>query len=415
MFELHGYGPLGIAAAGAQTATVRDGAAAFYNPAQLAARKRTSVAVSLYGIVPNLHIDRAANARPEADGGRESQLPDANLGTSVSASFALGERWGRPLAIGVGLFVPLLHFTRLDAVDPATPQFAIHEQLPTRLAVVFGAGYEPFDGVRVGLGAQVLAALDGRAAFVLDTEGRRVVRRTVDTSLNTATAPVASLAWAPTDLVEFGLTWRGAIQIDYSLPIDILFQDAGTVTIEIDGTALYTPASLTGGVGFHEGPWTVSADLQWMRWSRTPPLSAHFAATVELPELDPGEEPGASALRFVTVDPQPGWRDTLVPRLAASWRSDGPGTPSLTAGYAYKPSPIPEQVGYSTYLDSNTHQLGLGGDLGLGDHRFRLSTGLNILADRSTRKDPERDAAGVGDVQSGGTIWTVVLGYSKLY
>lgn len=415
MFELHGYGPLGIAAAGAQTATVRDGAATFYNPAQLAARKQTSVSVSTYGLVPNLHIDRAPDARTDADGGRTERTPESNVGASVSASFALGALWGRPVAVGVGVFVPLQHFTRLDAIDPATPQFALHQQAPTRLAIVFGGGYEPLDGVRVGAGVQVLAALDGRAAFVLDTEGRRVVRRTVDTSLDTASAPILSLAWSPIDALELGLTWRGAIEIEYTLPIDIIFEDAGTVEIDIDGTSLYTPASLTAGAGLHVADWTFAFDLQWMRWSRTPPLAAHFAATVQLPELDPDGDAEASALRFVTVDTAPGWRDILVPRVSARWESDGDWAPGATFGYAYKPSPVPTQVGYTSYLDSDTHQLGAGADIGLRQHRLHLTTGLSILTERVSTKDPERDIVGVGDLSSGGTIWTIVFGYSKLY
>jgi long-subunit fatty acid transport protein len=410
IFDLYGLGPLGVAAAGAQTATTRAGAAAFYNPARLTADKRPSISIAASGVFPDFYVETAPNSP------RPAKLPQANVGAVFTAVSPLGERWDNPFAIGLAGFVPLHRFTRIDAVDPATPHFPLHEELPSRLTLVASAGWEVVDGVRIGAGGQLRVALAGRANFSLDTQQRRVVRRTIDTDLDASLAPILAAAWEPLDFLSVGLTWRGAVSIDYSLPIDIQFQDAGSVEIAIDGTSLYTPASASLGVGLHLGAWTLSADLQLLLWSAAPSPAAHFSALVNFDELDP-DASDDSALNFETVEVQPGWRDVLVPRVGVRFAPEQTRQWqwSVTSGYAFRPSPIPSQVGYSSYLDSATHQIGFGAALGTGEHELQLSTGANILINRDTTKDPNRDSIGTGDLSAGGSVWTVVMGYTKTY
>ncbi len=62
---------------------------------------------------------------------------------------------------------------------------------------------------------------------------------------------------------------------------------------------------------------------------------------------------------------EPGFRDTVSPRVgvelrrpsasAAAWRW------AARAGYARVPSPVPDQKGFTTYLDATRHELAIGG------------------------------------------------------
>ena len=135
IFELHGAGARATSMSGAQAAASRDHAAVFYNPAQLTARKKRNLSASLQLFAPNLTVNRSPGSPGDDAGGRDTLLPESNLGLLVGAVFPLGKKIGEPFAVGLLVFVPVLHFTRLDAVDPATPHFVLHQQLPYKLSL----------------------------------------------------------------------------------------------------------------------------------------------------------------------------------------------------------------------------------------------------------------------------------------
>jgi len=166
IFDIYGLGARGTAMGSAQTADATDYDAVFYNPARLTARRKTRFGFALQLVAPSLDINRPSSSPGESAGGRDSVLPGENIGVTAGVVFPMGGLIEDRIAIGVAFFLPTLNATRLEAFDPSVPQYVMYQALPDQLVIAVGVAVEPLDGVRLGAGAQVLAALVWGAALL---------------------------------------------------------------------------------------------------------------------------------------------------------------------------------------------------------------------------------------------------------
>jgi long-subunit fatty acid transport protein len=121
-----------------------------------------------------------------------------------------------------------------------------------------------------------------------------------------------------------------------------------------------------------------------------------------------------------TDNPPAAFEDTLCGRLGVEYRRPTGRTDwALRAGYAYLPSPVPEQVGLTSFADNDRHTLALGAGATLIDWRPLLTRPIELalafqwhhLVRRLTVKDatqfPGEAFSSAGDIFHLGTSATV--------
>lgn len=395
-------------------------------------------------------------------------------GLQIGVGYPLGWRFG----IGLAAYLPSEGLLRLQTQDPTLPYYVMYRNRNNRFSLHPALGFQVVDGVAIGLGAQVAATASlninavaaanitafpasGDAAQEIDADVNLAIRG-FEASTPASVQPVAGLlvslgAFVPEsrprlkadlDRMKLGLTYRGRWGVETSatveagvhgtvtfdddtILIDDLLEEPLKLTIE-DLVAFYNPPEIALGFSGGHGPFQASFDAVWTRWSRFKELTA--------PPIDIAVDAIAGAnIRVALGEPLPeanfkntwtlrGGLDTTLP-IAKCVR--GVGTVSLRArgGYAFVPTPVPDQTGVTNYVDNDKHvgALGIGVELGhlarvsKGPIRFDLALQTQSLVRRTTVKDPSLVADTDGDgrlnwpagypfdgsYESGGRTWVM--------
>jgi long-subunit fatty acid transport protein len=163
--------------------------------------------------------------------------------------------------------------------------------------------------------------------------------------------------------VRAGLTYRGKLALDLALDILADVQIAGVVTgdvlVSLRASNYFTPARVGGGVAVDVlENLTVAADVTFNRWSAYPP-AADLAVLIALDIAPP--------LVSTTVPPS-AFTDTVDGKLGVEYRHLGRRTNvAVRAGGAWKPTPVPPQIGLTSWADGDRVILTAGAGLTLAD------------------------------------------------
>ncbi len=410
IFDVFGMTSRGTAMGGAQGAAGLDHAAVYYNPALLVLRKKVHFGATVQAVLPDLSLDTSPGST------REPILPDAHIGITIGAVFPLGGKIEDRIALGLAIYLPTLQSTRLDSPDPATPQTYLYQALPQALVLAAGLSGQILDWLSVGIGIQMLANFDGGLQIDLSLERRRIERRQLSGDLTGEIAPTVGLYLGPFEGFGFGFTYRDDFGLGFTLPIKFTIDRVGVLGIDPKGTGLYTPDQFNFGFAYHfqNGlPLLLALDLTWMRWSTAPGPSVEILAQLDDQGLRPDAEPPALLLDLPTIDIPLGAQDTLVTHLGAEYRVYE--WFAVQGGYVFRPTPIPDQRGYTSYADSAAHIASLGTSFTWADplevHDNPVSLDLFVQGtfqtSRQTTKIPGLDLQNVGDWTFGGSIWNL--------
>ncbi|MCA9544298.1 MAG: TonB-dependent receptor [Myxococcales bacterium] len=402
LFDAYGFGARAASMAGAHAAFADDYTGVFYNPGALAQRKRAHVGLGVDGLFPDLGLTYADGRPDEAP---PAAMPDPNVGAHLGVLFPLGGLIENRVALGIGLFLPAIQVTRVEALDPQTPQAYRYGALPDKLNLAVAAAFELAPGWAVGAGFHFLGGLDGTADVQLDLLTQRFTRKDLRVDVTGAAGLTLGLHVQPTDTLRLGLSFRDDLRLDYRLLTRIDLLDTGLLEADIRGVALYTPQQYTLGVAWAaRADLDLTADVVWSRWSQAPDPAAVFKVVLD------GEPLGLGELEAATTPVDLAAQDTLAPRLGAEWRpAEGW---AVRGGYAWQPTPLPAQTGFANYVDSDTHQLGLGGGVTFADplaiHRSPITLDLAVqltwMRGRAHAKADPADVHGAG-YEAGGPIW----------
>lgn len=398
VFDTYGFGARAAGMGNAHAAAGQDYSGVFYNPATLTVRRRPHVGVGIDLIMPRLSIDAEArenNAPPP-------QEPQTNVGVHLGLLFPLGGLIDNRFALGAGVYLPTIQVTRVESFDPVTPHFYRYGALPDKINVALGAAFELHRTVSIGLGYQYLGTLTGNAEVDLDLLTQRFTRKDVDVDIQGRGGLTAGLLVRPSDAWRIGLSYRSDLSIDYALDVKINLTGIGALAVDIAGTALYTPEQVTLGVAHLAGDFTLTADLVWSRWSLAPDPSPRFDVTLDGAAIGLGE---------IVADTDPidlAAEDTLEPRIGIEWAAQ-PNL-DLRIGYGLRPTPLPSQTGFTNYVDSDAHVIGLGVGYSLPDPleirqspvTFELTAQLTLLEERQHAKADDRVWQSYA---AGGAIW----------
>jgi long-chain fatty acid transport protein len=410
-FDVFGYGARGMALGGAMTAVCDDYTAVYYNPAGLSRRDVAQFGTDLYVALPSLDLTPTTEL---TDPSYAPASPPVQNGAGIGAVFPILDA----LNLGVAIQVPWDHLLSIELLDPQIPQWYRYDALPGKVQLGAGLGYRVLPWLHVGLGVQSLAALDGGAEIELDPANEQIGRRDLGLELIHTVSPTAGIVVEPPFApgLTAALSYRGALHLNFGLPILFHMGESLDLTIAASGIALYTPHEFNAGLSWDlakstNAPLILTADMSWSRWSLAPRPSVEFYLDLE-GELVSGA--GAEDLLDFRVgsEPAPDFRDTVTVRGGAQW------TPihhlALRTGYAYRPSALGPATGFSNYVDSDAHMLSLGAATQFPNPieatsrplTLEFATQLILLDDFDVKQETRGP---VGDFGGGGHLLTFAL------
>ena len=336
--EVLGFGYRSTAM-GRSGAAVGQGVDAVYaNPALLSLSQSMELELGLMGASFDLHA--AGAGMP----GRISYqgLRASTLGGVVPIPFggALKDR----VALGIGFVTPLDVVVRGRILYPETPQFLLADRVQS-VALQGGIGIDVGYGIRIGGGVGALAALEGSVLVARDASGR--IGTVVEDTLVASYAPVAGASYDIGEHYRVGLAFRGELEGRFNVVITA--EDLGEIDIpplNISGVAQYDPWQLALELARIHGPWRVAVGVTYKHWPAYPgPLEATVRCEDADVELDDCLAP---------VPPDPGYAPVVAPHVGVE-RVLGSGATEilLRGGYAFEPTPAPEQTGRSRYFDNH--------------------------------------------------------------
>ena len=412
-FELYGFTPRAMAMASAMTAVSDDLAASFYNPAALVGHTRTELGIGFADTISALSVDRA-----NASGRVKTSQVQGTPRFELALIFPLGGNLLKDRAVlGIGAGHPVGSLVRVQTVDEAHPQFYMYQSKAQRFALNAALGVRLLKGVSLGGGLEVTAEQIGKVNFALDVASRQFRARDISVDLNTVATPTAGILIEPNDFVRIGFSWRKETQLYYEQPTRIDLGDLGALQLDVDGRTQYWPHVFSAGVSVKLGRKAlISAQADYLLWSRAPNDQAHVKVTPKGPVMD---ALGLSSLLTVdSADARMGFANVLIPRLAleygaASWLT-------LRAGGSIRPPVTPDQSGTTNYLDNFTETAAAGATLRFSDplQVFSEPVALDLggqLIFANQRRSKKQAADETGSAAYGGMLFSFAAMLRYLY
>jgi hypothetical protein len=399
-WDVYGFGARALGMGGAAVASAEDHTATWYNPALLSAVEGPHLGVDLHAALPRLSVDA-----PQASAAYAPPEVGARGGLSLGLAAPLWRGW----ALGLAAQAPFGELLSVRLLDPQVPQWYRYDTLPQKLHAVGALSWAPLGWLRLGAGAQYLGAIDGEARIGADLSNRRLNSRALAVELQSRWAPVLGVAVEPGGGWRLGASWRGALGLNYALPLVVDLGEGADVVIGARGVSLYVPDELTLGLGLAR-PWgAVSVEAAWSRWGAAPRPAADLWIDVQ------GELPDAlglgDALDFaVAPEAAPAFVDTW------SWRAGGEaalgGGWSGRAGLSLRPSALSEARPGVNYLDGDAWSLSGGlGWRGEGGYSLEGAAQWTWIAAQAGGGLSPGDPAGPWRAQ--GQLWTLLLSAAR--
>ena len=330
----------------------------------------------------------------------------ADAGVERASGVHLAAQYGRaagPVDVGLALALhfPDQYLAKIGFRPASEPQFVLYESSLQRVTFDLVAAVR-WRWLSIGGGISAGLTVGGQGTrfdLAQDAHGAGA-DAAIDDALPYRLAPIVG-ARADLGRVAIAAAFRGPMALDLRLHSfnTVALQDNplnGTTTVRVSGSSGYDPAVVTVGARARVvGGLFAMASIEYAVYRATPPPVAEVVIDVKL-----GTTPGQREARFV----EPRFRDTLTPRVGLELGpSPAPVDASAPArrapirrwvaraGYAVAPSPVPAQIGFTTYADATRHEIAVGAGVHLGrlggvDLTLDAAGQLHLLAPRSVQK-----------------------------
>lgn len=379
----------GIGKSGANSVWVDDASAVSYNPANLAGQTNGSVVVSAVFAQTENTYDFILGGSYESDGGW-NVLPNlyysmpgskkgVTFGLGITTPFGQGLSWDQDefeqFALGVTSaasptnLIPYEVSVAMVDIGP-TAAFQLRDNLSVGAGVDFYLSQLELEAVN----AVYVPALGAAAAFNSEASG-----------FGTAIGAHLGVSWDPADGHRLTATYKSGFKIDYSG--DYKLGEMDEVDFE---TSVEYPHIVTLGYGVQLSERVqIETQVEWLNWSE------NKGQTLAIEGYDP-----------VTV--KNNWDDTFTFGLGGSWQATD--ALAVSAGYAFIPSPVPDETLTHLLPDADRHAISLGLGYSFGAHRLDLAYTLSMYEDRSAPADGE--GPGLYDIDSNlvGLTYSAILG-----
>lgn len=257
-------------------------------------------------------------------------------------------------------------------------------------SVIAGAGYRIDRWISVGVGVQLAAtALARIKVYVPDAAVQDHAESNLETDVATSWRPILGVrAKCPRAPIAVGATFRGesSFRVDGASEVQLWNDHEADPnrTIPRRTTQVFPmvfgwePMEVALGAGWEGERADVRLAATWERWSR---YVDHHGQRPEDAAAIPGVAVDRDAYRFRDVVTLSG----AVTAHPARWLE-------ITIGGAYRPTPVPAQVGRTSFVDADVVSVALGerARFELAGRAFELSLGFQLsrMLPRTTHKDP---------------------------
>jgi long-subunit fatty acid transport protein len=398
--DIYGAGEEDTAQGGAQTAGASGPWALHYNPGALT-EARVGFNVGMMAAINN--IDILLTQRPDGYGvpdlGGDSSARPTSVGAppqdvqglppTYAVSFGGVTDFGlERLRLGAIVWLPTQSAVTMDThysdererYSTNKLHYELLDKRLRRLDIQLGGAWTATDWLSIGVGGLIVPD----ATLTNDVTLRDAANQE-DAEINLHADSGAGLGWTLGGLVKLG----DKVRIGASWRSDVALELTGENRIQVLGTEdargnpqvlvqqlsfvpSYTPARGAIGVNWIGKAFDVNVDAIYMRWS------------------DYRDTHGARA----------GFEDTFNLRIGGKWRAHDRHT--LMAGLGIEPTPVPDQIGRTNYVDNSRGVVSIGATHRVAIADTPLTVGwfarAHILATRITRKQiPDNPEACTSD------------------
>jgi len=396
--DLFGFGARGQGLAGAIGATAEGFESVYYNPAGLAYARRPSFAIGYQTGTFDLRYgigDATLAESPTLD------APALSIGFGVPIPFGgiLEDR----LAIGLGFCIPQTSILIADIERPSDPTFLLVENRAQTVTIQAALSFRISDALAIGVGTIALAGLAGEIEVAPNAAGRIGSKVKDELVAGYALVTGVMLRLLPRDIglgdggpgsdhvfrrvygLALAMTYRGESIAEFKLPINADLGESFGIPIPeilVHGIASFDPAEVSLEATARPLDFlAISLGATWEAWS-TFPLPIAYAA---VPEGTPPQ-------------PLPDFEDVFSFKLGVEGdfllAPDFSLRPRL--GFAYAPSPVPDQTGFHNHLDSDRLIFAVGLGARWGRVRLDIAGQLHDLAQRTSTKSGDTPATNPG-------------------
>ncbi len=414
--ETYGHDTVSLGRAGAIVADDSGATAAFNNPAALSLLEGPAFHMGFQLAMPQLNIetDRTFADDDPLRPAIPAPVAGVALGFGVPVDLIVKDR----IAVGFTAYVPSVALVRARAYDPARPSFYVYDSATEHYELFASTSVRIIDGLALGVGARLGAAQGGTARIILDPVRNRFTRQELDTSQFAVNSLLAGLLIGPfgTDDVKvsgaFVFRDRSSFDVDLPASLTVSGLDVGLV-LDLVTLSNFSPKLYTGGLQlalFDRAE--LALDVQYAAWSEAPAPFLKVSNDIDgegltrLGFAEALDAPGPGQERVVS----PGFIDTVNVRAGGEYRVSDPLV--LRAGYAFRPTPVPDQTSGTNIVDNTTHTIALGGGVkadlpGVAEKPlwFNISYQAVVLSPRRAEKTSSRDA--IGSWTSSGAVHQV--------
>jgi long-chain fatty acid transport protein len=408
--DMFGAGARAASMAGANTAAAMDASANYYNPALLALLPRMEIDIGYRLAKPVLQIEGQDLGVDSARGGRIAFGMPGHIGAVH-------------IGMGVSVYLPDQHLIRIRSLRQEQPRFSLYDNRPQRLSLLVTFAARVSDRLSIGGGLGYVTdtkgsvGLDGRVGFPMADDSDLALALDVD--VDSIAYPVLGLSYRARPWLRLAASYRGGVQPVTDLAVSIT-GDIGAdnrdpivadAAIDLRSVSLshFQPAQLSAGFDALLSPrWRLAGDLSLHRWSAYENPAAQLTTAIDVGQFNEFLDPPQAALLAPSH-----FHDILIPRIGIELLAQrGAGHDlHLRAGYSYEPTPAPEQVGITNFVDNDKHTTSVGAGLTLREWSSILLEPLSIdaslalatLPSRAHRKLSPVDP--VGDYHSAGQVW----------
>jgi long-subunit fatty acid transport protein len=255
-------------------------------------------------------------------------------------------------------------------------------------SLVLGGAWQPLDWLSVGVSVQLAISATARfSEYIPNGSVQSYAQTSLGAQVSTAWQPVIGASVRPYDWLSFGLTWRdsSAIRVEGASDVTLwnFHESDGSTQLKRTKQSFpivigYDPMEIALGAGAKLGPVTTQVAAHWQQWSHFVDEHGNRPEDVVVPGTT-----DASALRF---------QDTIALSGSATVRATSHS--DATVGLAWHPTPVPPQVGRTSFVDSDLVAVTLGTrySFDVFDHPFTIAAAAQLwrMTSRTTYKDPKQ-------------------------
>ena len=358
--DVYGFGARAMGMANAYTAVAADPSASYYNPAGLAMTDRVQIDAGYVFTAPTLELNGQDTGVDSSSGMMAGILIPGDIGPVR-------------LAFGMAVMLPDSRISRVRALPQFQPRFAMLDNRPQRVFITANLAVQVIEGLSVGGGVTFATNTKGGVQIegTLYSEAERALLSTaVEVDFETVRYPEAGITFKARPDLTLGLVYRGEVKVELDIGATIAGQIqellgpkpvSGTFAVSSYNTNLFSPQQVFLGAAWEPLAGTLLAlDVGWLGWSRFPSDTARVHIDFE---LDLISTEGLIPPPVEVIEPH--FRDVFTVRAGAeqtlplaSWADV-----ALRAGYAFEPTPVPDQPGETSYVDNDKHLFTAGAGL----------------------------------------------------